>query len=135
MAKKIPVRKKVAKKKPSSAVVEKFIKRELKDLDESVDERYAWAMKFLKRQDDVTREAVNRLVEKMEEMAGPPSAKIALPGDKTKTQINVDHSFQERTFIYIAVRLLIAGANVDVRVAKFKFPKRCAEPLCGRKVA
>lgn len=135
MAKAIP-KKKVAKKKPSAAVVEKFIKRELKDLDEKVDERYAWAMKFLRKQDDATREAVSRLVEKMAAMAGRPSAKITLPGEKTPTTINVDHSFQERTFIYIAVRLLIVSAGMDIRVAKFKLPKsRCAEPLCGRKVA
>ena len=123
-----------AKGKKSKLDHEKALKKLLKDLDEQTDERYAWAVKFLKGQDEKVREAVGRMVDTMKEMAGPPTANLIMPGDKQPTTVNVDESFQDRNFVYIAVRLLLAGAKMDIRVAKLKLSNRCVEPLCGRKV-
>jgi hypothetical protein len=124
-------KKKVAKKKLSAEATEKFIKRSLKDLDAEVDERYEFAMKFMKSQDDDTREAISRMVDTMSQMAGRPTAHILLPGEKERTPINVDQMIFERNLFYLAVRLVIACARMDIRIAKFKMPKLCAD--CGRK--
>ena len=133
LAKALPKpKKKVAKKKLSAEATEKFIKRELKDLDAEVDERYAFARKFVESQDDETREAINRMVETMGQMAGQPTAHILLPGEKFRTPINVDQMTFDRNLYYLAVRLVIACARMDIRIAKFKMPKLCAD--CGRKV-
>jgi len=132
MAKKIPVKKK-AKKKLSSAQHERYLKKVLAEYDEETDARYAWAMKFLKKQDEGTREAVDRLVTQMKAMAGRPSATVQTPDGRVT--VNIEEMIQERNFIYIAVRLLIAAANLDIQVAKWKFPNRCGVPLCGRKVS
>ena len=132
MAKPIPVKAK-KKKQLSATEIEKFIKRTLKDLDEEVDARYAWARKFMKGQDEGTRQAHERIVDVMNNMAGPPTAHILLPGDKHRTAINVDAVLQDRNFYYMATRLILACAKLDIRISKFKFPNYCAEVDCGRK--
>ena len=124
-------KKKVAKKKLSAEAIEKFIKRSLKDLDAEVDERYELALKFMNEQDDETREAINRMLETMRQMAGTPTAHILLPGEKERTPINVDQMTYDRNLFYLAIRLVIACARMDIRIAKFKMPKLCAD--CGRK--
>ena len=132
LAKPIPVKAK-KKKKVSATEIEKFIKRTLKDLDEEVDVRYAWARKFMKGQDEGTRQAHERIVDVMNNMAGPPTAHILLPGDRARTAINVDAVLQDRNFYYMATRLILACAKLDIRIGKFKFSNYCAEVDCGRK--
>src|SRR5262245_32691021 len=131
MAKPIPVKKK-KKAKLSTEQHERFLKKTLADYDELTDERYAWAMNFIKVQDEATNEAINRLVDRMKEMAGPPSALVHTPdGD---VRVNIEEMIQERNYYYIAVRLFIAAASLDVQIGKWKFSRYCAEPMCGRKV-
>jgi hypothetical protein len=133
MAKPIPV-KASKKKKPSATEIEKWLKKKLKDLDEEVDERYAWARKFMKGQDAVTQQAMQRLLDRMLSMAGPSTAYVLLPGDTERTMINVSDELQERNHYYFAVRMIVACAKMDIRIGKFKFPDICAEVDCGRKV-
>jgi hypothetical protein len=130
--KKIPVKKK-PKAKLSSEQFDRFLKRALADYDEETDARYEWALKFMKAQDESTQEAIHRLVNRMVEMAGPPSATVSTP--EGPIRVNIEPMIQERNFIYIAIRLMISAANMDIQIAKWKFPRHCAEPLCERKAA
>jgi hypothetical protein len=132
MPKAIPVKKK-AKAKLSPEQYERFLKRTLADYDAETDARYEWALKFMKAQDEDTQEAIHRLVNRMVEMAGPPSAMVSTP--EGPVRVNIEPMIQERNFIYIAIRLMIAAANMDIAIAKWKFPRRCTVPGCERKAA
>jgi hypothetical protein len=130
MKKKI-VKKKKAKLSPEQH--ERFLKKTLADYDAETDARYEWALKFLKAQDESTQEAIHRLVNRMVEMAGRPSARVKTP--EGTVHVNIEPMVQERNFIYIAIRLMISAADMDVQIAKWKFPRRCVEPLCEKKAA
>jgi hypothetical protein len=130
--KSIPIKKK-KKAKLSPEQFERFLKRTLADYDEETDARYEWALNFMKAQDESTHEAIHRLVNRMVEMAGPPSATVNTP--EGSIRVNIEPMIQERNFIYIAIRLMIVAASMDIQIAKWKFPRRCTQPLCERKAA
>jgi hypothetical protein len=90
------------------------------------DERYAYALPIKEMQDDATKAAINRLVAQMAHMATPVI-------DEDATTLAFKKSIQYKTQTYIAVRLLVACAKWDIRIANFKLPKsKCAD--CGKKV-
>lgn len=96
-----------------------------------IEERYQYAMGIKREQDDSTEVAINRMVARMQQMAGEPYFKykgISVPADPQRLR-----SIQMKSFTWIAIRLLVACAEWDIRIANFKAPKKiCAR--CGKKV-
>lgn len=117
----------VAKKKASIGMAEIA----LAEHEAFVEERYAYALEIKQAQDDATEVAINRMVVRMLAMAGPPVFKyrgISITTDEERLK-----SIQVKSLTWIAVRLLVACAEWDIRIANFKTPKkRCAK--CGKKV-
>lgn len=76
------------------------------------DERYKYAQSILETNSDEVRETVSKMVTVMQKMA--PTT-------------------DERVHVWVAVRLLVAAAEWDIRIANFKLPtKKCAR--CLKKV-
>lgn len=90
------------------------------------EERYAYALPIKEMQDEATQVAINRMVAQMAHMAPP----ISIEDAKTAELMR---SIQYKNQTYIAVRLLVACAKWDIRIANFKLPSAtCAD--CGKKV-
>lgn len=120
-------------KKPSAKQTEREIDAALDKLDQQADELYAYAHPIYKAQDENTRLALDRLTETMDKMATAPKASVQVEGYETPAVVRVEKAIRDKVFLYIAVRLLVYSARMDVRIGKFKFlPKSCVE--CGRKV-
>jgi hypothetical protein len=119
------------KKKSSQKKIDREIDRQLSELDEKVDELYKYAKPIYDAQHRSVREAIQRMIEQMKHMTGSPNAVIYIDGDPVR--VNIEEGIQEKSFLYIAVRLLVYASRLDVRVGKFELlPKSCAE--CGKKV-
>jgi len=131
-AKSKPVKAKAKKgKKLTQKQIEREIDRQLAGLDEKVDELYKYAKPIYDAQHRSVREAIQRMIEQMKHMAGTPNAIVVIDGDPVR--VNIEEGIQDKSFLYIAVRLLVYASRLDVRVGKFELlPKSCAE--CGRKV-
>jgi len=98
------------------------------DLEERIEERYAYAQSILKIQSDETKRVVVRLVEQMKRMAGEPVFKFE--GQTVGIDPDRASMLQERNFTWIAVRLLAACAVWDIQIGEFKLPtNQCAK--CG----
>jgi hypothetical protein len=119
----------VAKAKKKSAVKKKKHEPSGMPLDEQMaraDERYQYAMSIKEIQDEETEVAINRMVAYMARMAPPITDEDAKIRDFKK-------SIQVKNQTYIAIRLLVACAKWDIRVANFKLHKKsCAD--CGKRV-
>jgi hypothetical protein len=77
------------------------------------DEHYWYAKTLFDVQDEPTREVILRLIEQMEAMVREPS--------------ELHHKY----FLWIAIRILVALAQMDIRVANFTpLGRHCIE--CGR---
>lgn len=88
--------------------------------------RYEYAKAIKELQDDETVVAINRMVAQMQAMAPPITDE-----DAKVRELKKRISYYNQT--YIAIRLLVACAKWDIRIANFKLPKnRCAD--CGKKV-
>jgi len=123
--------KKKGTKKSSQKQIDREIDRQLSVLDEKVDELYKYARPIYDAQHRSVREAIQRMIEQMKHMAGSPNAVVIIDGEPLR--VNIEEGIQEKSFLYIAVRLLVYASRLDVRVGKFELlPKSCAE--CGRKV-
>lgn len=123
----VKTKKKTVKKKASVGMIEMA----LAEHEAAVEERYSYAMEIKKSQDDATEVAINRMVVRMKAMAGEPRFYyngISIPADPERLS-----SIQIKSLTWIAVRLMVACAEWDIRIANFKAPKRsCAK--CGKKV-
>jgi hypothetical protein len=138
----VPIAKAKAKKKRraeiertmSSAEQRKFerrVKQVLDDFDELADERYAYAKKILDANPPEVNEIVERLAEKMRQMAGEPRLKV--DGIFVNYDAGVLERINHKLHVWSAVRLLVAAAQWDIRISGFKLPKKmCAR--CGKKV-
>lgn len=101
------------------------------DLEETATARFEWANKLKELQDEETVIAINRMVMTMARIAGEPQFVFQ------KVQINAEQGLlrkiQYYNHLWITMRLLIASAEWDIRVANFTLPKgQCAR--CGKKV-
>jgi hypothetical protein len=77
-----------------------------------VEERYKYAQSILEINSDEVRDTVNRMVEVMQRLAP---------------------TVDEKVHVWVAIRLLAAAAQWDIRISGFKAPKSsCAK--CGVKV-
>lgn len=124
----------VKKKRPAAkkkAVLGAAGQAALDEHEAWVDERYAFAMSVKENQDDATVVAINRMVSRMQQMAGAPYFKfkgISVQADEQRLR-----SIQVKMFTWMAVRILAACAEWDIRIANFKSPKKCCSK-CGKKV-
>lgn len=134
---------KAKKKKTRSAEIQKVfsakeqrkLEREadnaLIDLEEEVEQRYKYARKIYDKQDEQTQAAIDHLIGTMEKMAGPPV--FIFRGIRMNADTDQHKTIQQKNFMWIAVRLLVACARWDIKIANFKLSKqRCAD--CGKKV-
>jgi hypothetical protein len=86
-------------------------------IEERFQERYDYALEIKNMQDEKTQAAINRLVAQMERMAPIRES------EKEKR-------LQYYSFTWIAVRLLVACAEWNIRVENFTLPeKKCARCL------
>lgn len=132
MASKVKAKKKGTPKQ-SQRRFEREIDQALTELDENVDKLYAYAEPIYKAQDSNTQDAIDRAVEAMRKMAPVPTAKVPVKGYDTPAVVRVEKGIQDKAFLYIAVKMFVYAARMDVQIGKFKLlPKSCAE--CGRKV-
>lgn len=81
--------------------------------------RYEFAKAIKDQQDETTQVAINRMIAVMAHMA---------PVLDTEQQKRIQ--FHNHT--WIAVRLMVAAAEWDIRIANFNAPKACAR--CGKRV-
>jgi len=104
------------------------------DLDERSQERYDYAQQILKVNDDTVREIVGWIVEELRKMEGEP--KIVYKGqtyNAIKGEGDLLDRIQHRNFTWIAVRLLVACAEWQIRIGNFTLPSNnCAR--CGTQV-
>ena len=132
--KKAKRRKEIAELMPPQAqkAAERKVKKTLDEMDEAADERYVYAKQIL----EVNPPAISELVEKMAQTMRRMQPE-RLPFVVDGQAVNVDQEILERInkklHVWIAVRLLVASALWDIRIANFKLPKKsCAR--CGKKV-
>lgn len=110
---------------------EREAKKVLDAMDERADERYAYAQAILEINPPEVEEAVERMVGKMNEMSGPP--KFVIDGVPVNVEQQILNSIQHKLHTWVAVRLLVACAKWDIRIANFKLPANaCAD--CGKAV-
>lgn len=141
-----PVKKKAVKKKVtrqaeirkvfdpiSQATAEREIKKGLAELDERIDDRYEHAKRIVEAQSSLLQQAVDDLVAEMKGMAGDP---VFYYKGTCINAVNVGsrelgERMQAKNFYWMAVRLLVACAKWDIRIADFKAPQGyCA--VCGK---
>ena len=145
MAKPIPtkVRKKAVVKKKRRAEIatlmspeaqrkaEREVKKQLDAMDDRADERYEYAMKILEGNPQSAHEAVERMTATMKHMAGEP--RFVVNGQAVNIDPEILARIQHKMHVWIAVRLLVACAKWDIRIANFTLSKvLCAD--CGEKV-
>lgn len=112
---------------------EREIKKGIADLDERTDERYEFAMQIFNAQSNAMKEIIELMIDRMRSMTGEP-ARLYYKGVPVNA---LDESavkrMQEKTFYWIAIRLLVAWGKWDIQVGDFHLPKDiCA--TCGVEV-
>jgi len=104
---------------------------ELIDLEERVEENYKYAWEVFQLQDDTTKQALREAVKMMAHMAGEPTFRFR--GRPVVEDMARLRAVQERNFLWIAVRLMVACGEWDIQIANFKIPAgkcaRCLKPV------
>ena len=94
--------------------------------EELAEARYEYAYSIKEIQDAPTQVAINRMVAQMHHMATP-----LFHADAQRLETMKKVQFYNQT--YIAIRLFVACAKWDIKIANFKLSERhCAD--CGVKV-
>jgi hypothetical protein len=101
------------------------------DLEEVSAARYAYAREIFLMQDEVTRNAITMMVEKMAYMAGDPVVKYK--GILVQAELHRLQQIQMQNLNWSAIRLFVACAIWDIQIANFKLSEdTCAQ--CGTKI-
>ena len=96
-----------------------------------IEERYEYALEIKKAQDEPTTVAINRMIARMQTMAGEP--RFYYKGFSVKADEERLKSIQIKSLTWMAVRMFVACAEWEIRIANFKLPtKQCAK--CGKRV-
>jgi tRNA A37 methylthiotransferase MiaB len=94
--------------------------------EELAEARYQYAYAIKEFQDAATQVAVNRMVSQMAHMASP----LVHTDPKVLERMKRVQYYNQT---YIAIRLLVACAKWDIKIANFQLPNdRCAD--CGERV-
>lgn len=137
--KKVPVKKKSARKKEIADLLDPNAQRKLtraaeahlKELEANADERYEWALALKKQQSDDMTVVINRLVAQMAKMAGRPN--FIFQGINWNVPESRLLGIQVKNHTWIAMRLLVASAEWGIRIGNFKSSKdSCIR--CGKSV-
>jgi hypothetical protein len=96
--------------------------------EKDADARYTFAKLLFDAQDDATQDVILRLVEKMQHMTGQNYVRIR--AGKNETALPIPYDVQQKNFLWIALKMLVTLAEMDIQVANFTPPPNiCAE--CG----
>lgn len=111
---------------------ERKVKEALAEVEANADERYDYAVTILQANSEEVHDAVEKMVGVLRRLA-PETPRFKVDG----VYVNVDTEILERInrklHTWIAIRLLVAAAMWDIRVAGFQLPKKkCAR--CLKKV-
>lgn len=131
MAKVIPAKKKLKSKKkpiPGREISDAEVSAAMQAFEKITKDR-GRLLRLYYEQDEDTRRMIDRMLSAMRRMAGEPY--ITIRDGKTARTVAVEQELQDRNFIYIAMRILVRLAEMDIQIANFRLPKEiCAE--CGR---
>jgi hypothetical protein len=109
---------------------EREMENALADYEEAIKKRHSYAQEIFKIQDETTKRAIRMLMNKMTDMAGPPTFRYK--GQDVKADESLLAQLQQESFLWIAVRLLVACADWEIRIANFKLPtNKCMH--CGER--
>ena len=110
---------------------EREVRRQLDEIDELAEERYAYACKILQANGPEIQTVVDRMVTTLQRMQGRP--RFIVDGIPVNIEPEIIDRINKKLHTWVAVRLLVAGALWDIRIAGLKLPKKaCAR--CGKKV-
>lgn len=127
----MPVAKAKKKKRVEKPVIsEKQIRAVLDAERQKADRRYKYAKRIL----DANKPELAETAERMAEILGRGTPnKLRIDGVSVEVDEDEIRAINDRTRLWVAVRLLVAAAEWDIRIQGLKLPKsRCAR--CGRKV-
>jgi len=145
MAKPIPKKKAVVKKKRREEIqdlfdpkaqkkLERKISNLLMEMDEKAEERWKWVDAITTGNDVSLTDALDLMVEQLKKMQGPP--KLYLDGrvvNISEPEFHMLQEIQEKNFYWIALRCVVACAEWGIRIADFKAPKKACL-RCGKAV-
>jgi hypothetical protein len=121
-----------AKKKDviTPVVSEKRIRQALDEQAESAEKKFKYAKKIL----DVNKPELNEIAEGIVETLGRQAPnRLKIDGISVLGHEDELRAINRKLHWWIAVRLLVAAAEWDIRISGFKLPKsKCAR--CGKKV-
>lgn len=122
-----------AKKKvaPAPVISEKQVRQILDDQRARAEKKFKYAKRIL----GVNTPALNETVEQMVESLGRQSQpRLVIDGVYVECDTAELREINQLLHYWVAVRLLVAAAEWDIRISGFKLPKsKCAR--CGKKVA
>jgi hypothetical protein len=111
---------------------ERKINHAISDADERAEERYAYATTILQNNAPEVNEAVEKMVVTMRRMQ-PETLRFKVDGVYVNVNQEILERINRKLHVWVAVRLLVAAAMWDIRIAGFKLPKKkCAR--CLKKV-
>lgn len=138
----------VAKKKSRAAEIEavfdpkeqrkaeKALRVYLDEFDERSEERDKYSQKILDANDQAAADVVDQITESLRKMHPEITDSIPFQGRVfriTPEEASMLRKARDRNFLYIAVRIMVACSEWNIRIADFKLPKHnCAR--CGKKV-
>lgn len=123
-------KKKPTKKDKSVAISEKMVRAAMADEAAKADKRFKYAKKIIEH----NGEAFAEMVEKMVVILGRGvQERLIIKGVAVECDYDELHEINRKTRTWVAVRLLVAAAEWDIRIGNIKLPKsRCFR--CGKKV-
>jgi len=106
------------------------------ELDERSEERESYVQTILKANDESVLETVALIVEQLEKMSPTQGDLVTFEGQSYRLvggEAELAQRIRIRNFRYIAIRVLVACAEWDIKVGDFTLPRsNCAR--CGKKV-
>lgn len=119
-------KKKIQKKKTLN------VAKLLEQVEAEADVRFQYAQTILEANDDRLCEVVDSMVAIMGRMAPDPPV-FRANGIVVPVDVAILRAINRKLHTWMAVRLLVAAAEWDIRISGFKLPKKnCAK--CGKRV-
>jgi len=110
--------------------LERKLKKEIGKQDDFADECEEYVQMILAANSDEVAEAVDHLTDTMKRMQGTP--RFVIDGIRVNVEPEILANINHKIHRWVAVRLLVAAAEWDIRIANFKLPKdKCAR--CGKR--
>ena len=116
----------VVTKKVSDNQLQVMAEKALADFKEAAEDRYNRAMKVYEAQDNETKDALDRMIDLLSGIARKRMWVAPSRGSEHRAVVLLPDQVIRQNMTYMAVEILKDLAQMDVRVAGFKFP----EGLC-----